>query len=127
MVLALILGFDKLSSYLIICITLLFHRFSTSSLSYSTGAKENGAYLKGINFCAGGGWGGGGGLCKFSHSLRIFSHVKFSKFWPNITFYSSIRKPGLVTNLFIISRLVKILTLLLIMMMKMKMTIPYYC
>ena len=77
MVLALILGFDKLSSYLIICITLLFHRFSTSSLSYSTGAKENGAYLKGINFCAG---GGGGDFVNFHILYEYFPMSNFQNF-----------------------------------------------
>ena len=86
MVFALILQLNKLNFYLTICNTLLFHRFETSTLSYSTGAKDNGAYLKGINFC------GTKTFAKFAdfHILwEGFSHVLFSQFCPNISIYSS--------------------------------------
>ena len=78
MVLALILQFNKLNSYLIIWNTPLFHRFETSTLSYSTGAKDNGANLKGINFC------GAKTFAKFVETFHIlckgFSHVLFHNF-----------------------------------------------
>ena len=85
MVLALILQFSKLNSHLIICNTLLFHRINISILSHSRGAKDNGAYLKRINFC------GAKTIAKFVdfHILcESFSHVQFSQFCPNISLYS---------------------------------------
>ena len=78
MVLALILQFDKLSSYLIICNTLLFHGISTRFLSYSTGAKDKGAYIKEIIFC------GAKTFAKFVDFQILcqgFSHVQFSHFF----------------------------------------------
>ena len=90
MVLALILQFNKLDSHLIIYNTLLFHRISTSMLSYSIGANNNVAYLKRINFC------GAKTIAKFVdfHILcEGSSQVQFSQFCSNISRYSSQRFP----------------------------------
>ena len=78
MVFASVLQFKKLNSYLIICNTLLFHGISTRFLSYSTGAKDNGAYIKEINFC------GAKTFAKFADFQILcqgFSHVQFSQFF----------------------------------------------